>query len=170
MMFKADLVSKGNGNPWDDHSLGQVVGIVISYSSTSIHSLRFLCVKGNIQQMSEQHGSSGGNSEMILLDYPNEFLTAVHGIRDCALSTYSGTIKSLTFVTNKAIYGPIGQQRSGNNGIAFGFKFAGKEPRNLIVGFYGTVYGGFLNELGVYVRTPTTGQPEEYKPLVKRAI
>nr|GMD02509.1 jacalin-related lectin 3 isoform X1 [Ipomoea batatas]GMD21536.1 jacalin-related lectin 3 isoform X1 [Ipomoea batatas] len=111
-----DLVRGGLGNPWDDHSLGQVVGIVVSYNSTSIHTLRFLCVKDNIHQISEQHGCSGGNSEMvrIALDYPTEFLTAVRGYRDGSANLYSSsssiTIKSITFVTNKATYGPFGQQ------------------------------------------------------------
>nr|GMD23115.1 inactive protein RESTRICTED TEV MOVEMENT 1-like [Ipomoea batatas] len=167
---------EGSGEKWDehslgqvegimDHSLGQVIGIVVSYNSTFIHTLRFLCVKDNIRQISEQHGCSGGNSEMIALDYPTEFLTAVHGYRDGSANLYSSgssiTIKSITFVTNKATYGPFGQQLKGNCGTPFGFKISGNDSRNWISGFYGTVYRGYLECLGVYVHTPTTSQPDE---------
>nr|GMD26086.1 inactive protein RESTRICTED TEV MOVEMENT 1-like [Ipomoea batatas] len=245
---------EGSGAKWDDHSLGQVEGIIVYQGSSSVHSLGFFCVKDNINQrseqhgqcvgkcemiildyptelligvhgfyyrsqynavvircitfgltrprmdplvdnvltltmhlvssyrgkkkpvglqdfmdnihqISEQHGCSGGNSEMIALDYPTEFLTAVHGYRDGSANLYSSsssiTIKSITFVTNKTTYGPFGQQLKGNCGTPFGFKFSGKESRNWISGFYGTVYQGSLECLGVYVQTPTTSQPDE---------
>ncbi|XP_031122510.1 inactive protein RESTRICTED TEV MOVEMENT 1-like [Ipomoea triloba] len=162
MMFKVDLVCAGNGNPWDDHSLGQVVGIVISYTSTNVYTLRFLYVKDNIQQMSEEHGNctDGENSEMILLEYPTEFLTAVRGVRHRFIGSFA-PIKSLTFVTNKATYGPFGQPRSVQHDIDFGFKISANVPRNWISGFYGTVYRGYIEGLGVYVQSPTTSQPDE---------
>ncbi|XP_019155372.1 PREDICTED: jacalin-related lectin 3-like [Ipomoea nil] len=168
-------MADGKGDTWDDNSLGQVVGILVSHTSrsTAIDSLRFLCVKDNVHQMSEEHGGGGDNSEMIMLDYPKEFLIEVHGIRNVAVgfnSTTKYTIRSLTFVTNKATYGPFGQQRSCPNDIVFGFKIAGNEPGNWIAGFYGIDYAGYIRGLGVYVRAPTISQPDDNKLGVKLEV
>nr|GLL32548.1 jacalin-related lectin 3-like [Ipomoea trifida] len=141
---------EASGEKWDDHSLGQVEGIIVYQGPNIVHSLGFFCVKDNINQKSEQHGKCDGKCEMIILDYPNEFLIGVHGFyntRDFNITL----IRCITFVTNKATYGPFGAQQS-VIGTAFSFQLSGKKEAGWITGFYGTVFQCNLGSLGIYIQ------------------
>ncbi|XP_031122503.1 jacalin-related lectin 2-like [Ipomoea triloba] len=158
MALKVEIMPAGCGKKWDDQSFGQVVGIVVHHNSSCFKSLRFIYVKDNVrQQLSKTYGEIGGKCEMIMLDYPTEFFIAVNGCY-----SVGDRIRCVTFVTNKATYGPFGQQRN-NGSPEFSFKIAGNGPRNWISGFYGTVYDGDVETIGVYVQTETVSQPASFK-------
>nr|GMD23113.1 inactive protein RESTRICTED TEV MOVEMENT 1-like [Ipomoea batatas] len=145
--------------PWDDVSLGQVVGIVIYYDSSRIYSLRFIYVQDSIYKMSIHGEAIRENCQTIMLEYPNEYLTAVNGNRDS-----SSVVKSITFVTNMATYGPFGNQTLVYNDRKFGFLQGGKQS-HWIRGFYGTLHGnGCLGSLGVFIQIQTAVQPGSSRP------
>lgn len=171
------------GEAWDEFDLGEVVAILISYSSFTITSLRFLYVKNNVFQMSKQYGRLEGSSRMvcissyylktyhcwigilkfcfsfgymymqIMLDYPTEFLTAVHGYRN------STNVTSLTFVTNKATYGPLGKDYSKSPLSDYSFDLPLGSEVGWFKGFHGTVYNGYIGSIGVYM-TPVITQSQ----------
>ncbi|RAL43073.1 hypothetical protein DM860_009855 [Cuscuta australis] len=103
-MLKIDLMKPHAAygvQAWDDGGLGQVAGILVSYSSSTLNSLRFLYFKDGAFQFSEEHGQLCDNSEMIKLDYPTEFLTMVHGSFSVRYDNIAENVLSITFVTNK---------------------------------------------------------------------
>ncbi|XP_031122507.1 jacalin-related lectin 20-like [Ipomoea triloba] len=156
MTLKVELMPEGSGEKWDEHSLGQVEGIMVYHDSSFVNSLGFFCVKDNINLISEQHGYSVGKCEMIMLDYPTELLTGLYGFYDNPSCTH---IRCITFVTNKATYGPFGGQSPRSPEKAFSFQLRGKE-RNWITGFYGTiVHNGKLGRLGVYIQKSIIARP-----------
>nr|GLL32546.1 jacalin-related lectin 3-like [Ipomoea trifida] len=126
---------EGNGEKWDDHSLGQVEGIMVYHNSIAVRSLGFLCVKDNINQMSEQHGKCVGKCEMIILDHPTEFLIGVYGFYYTS-SSNTHVIRCISFETNKATYGPFGGSPSSTAESAFSLQLWGKES-NRITAFFG---------------------------------
>ncbi|XP_031121595.1 myrosinase-binding protein 2-like isoform X2 [Ipomoea triloba] len=134
-IFKIDLMPSHHSDAvWDECDLGEVVGILISYNTSNIASLCFFYAKNNVFQMPTQHGRLEGSSRMILLDYPTEILTSVHGYRNAK------NVTSITFVTNKAKYGPFGKVYSNNwstNDDSFDLQLESKV--GLISGFHGQV-------------------------------
>ncbi|XP_031122504.1 jacalin-related lectin 2-like [Ipomoea triloba] len=147
-----------HGIQWDDINLGQVMGIMIYYDSSGIYSLTFIYVDDNVFRVSS-HGNNGReNCQTIILDYPTEFLTGVNGYR-----TISYVVKCITFVTNKATYGPFGNQSLGQYDRTFGCNQGGKDNR-WITGFYGTLYDSSIASLGVILQIPTVIQPESSRP------
>ncbi|XP_031122505.1 inactive protein RESTRICTED TEV MOVEMENT 1-like [Ipomoea triloba] len=148
---------EGNGEKWDDHSLGQVEGIMVYHNSIAVRSLGFLCVKDNINQMSEQHGKCLGKCEMIILDYPTEFFIGVYGFYYTS-SSNTHVIRCITFVTNKATYGPFGGSPYSTAESAFSLQLWGKES-NRITGFFGTSVNTNLTSFGVYIQKSTPRQP-----------
>ncbi|CAH9122241.1 unnamed protein product [Cuscuta epithymum] len=156
-MFKIDLMQSRGGKSWDDGGCGEVAGILISYSASSINSLRFLYSKDGALKFSEDHGTLSDSTQMIRLDYPTEVLTEVHGFR-CSTHVSGYGLGSITFVTNKATYGPFGVKRSSLDDSVFKFQL-GSEADS-INGFHGTVnYHGRIDSIGVYLQT-TTARPD----------
>ncbi|VFQ60057.1 unnamed protein product [Cuscuta campestris] len=140
---------------WDDGGLGQVAGILVSYSSSTINSLRFLYFKDGAFQFSEEHGKLRDNTEMIKLDYPTESLTMVHGSYNVWHDNLAQNVSSITFVTNKATYGPFGlqvQPKPNSTGPLF-FKFRLGSQADWINGFHGTVKNGRVASIGIYLQT-----------------
>lgn len=81
-----------------------------------------------------------------MLDYPEEFLTSVHGSYDSKfwLPTY---IKSLIFKSNRKTYGPFGREQG--EGIDFSIEVSG----NKIVGFHGRADDWlYLRAIGAYLK------------------
>ncbi|CAH9071876.1 unnamed protein product [Cuscuta epithymum] len=153
-MFKIDLMQSRGGKSWDDGGCGEVAGILISYSASSINSLRFLCSKDGALKFSEDHGTLSDSTQMIRLDYPTEVLTEVHGFRWSTHVSWGYGLCSITFVTNKATYGPFGVKRSSLDDSVFKFQL-GSEADS-INGFHGTVNShGRIDSIGVYLQTTT---------------
>ncbi|XP_040374991.1 jacalin-related lectin 23-like [Rosa chinensis] len=126
----------GPGEPFDDGSHLGVMELVIRYTSW----LDFIQIKyddGNgISSWSERRGCHnahcpGGEVTKIKLDYPDEVLTGVSGYIDTPWSFFPELTltRSITFKSNKRIYGPFGAET--------GKHFSLAETGTMIVGFYG---------------------------------
>lgn len=77
------------------------------------------------------------------LDFPDEVLTSISGFYGPMSSGGPVVIRSLTFESNQAKYGPYGFQQ----GTHFSFPMTGGR----IVGFHGR-YGWYLDSVGVYLK------------------
>lgn len=88
----------------------------------------------------------------IKLDYPNEYLTSIDGYYGSL--NYMGPIfiRSLSFETNKKIYGPYGVEQ----GTYFSLPVTGAK----IVGFHGR-YGWYLDSIGVHLRSYQQPNPSK---------
>nr|GMD23114.1 inactive protein RESTRICTED TEV MOVEMENT 1-like [Ipomoea batatas] len=137
------VTNKATHGPFGNQSLGQ-------YD-------RFLCVKDNINQMSEQHGKCVGKCEMIILDHPTEFLIGVYGFYYTS-SSNTHVIRCISFETNKATYGPFGGSPSSTAESAFSLQLWGKES-NRITAFFGTSVNTNLTSFGVYIQKSIPRQP-----------
>ncbi|KAL6204608.1 hypothetical protein ACLB2K_021875 [Fragaria x ananassa] len=78
--------------------------------------------------------------QLVVLDYPEEFLTSIHGRYDKTLG--STNINSLTFKSNKRNYGPFGRAGVENN-------FSIEEPGYKIVGFHGKSVNRLIEDPGL---------------------
>ncbi|KAF8010112.1 hypothetical protein BT93_J0924 [Corymbia citriodora subsp. variegata] len=130
----------GNSNyedRWDDgkHTDVRQIDVV---SGSAIESITITYEQGR----SFAHGTSGGGTtNKINLDKLSEYLTSISGyITSDAGSTI---IHSLTFQSNKRIYGPFGIE----TGRKFSFPAAGGK----IIGFYGSS-DSHLESLGAYFK------------------
>lgn len=79
----------------------------------------------------------------VKFDYPNEFLTSIHGHYGSLHDMGPVIIRSLTFESNRRAYGPFGVEQGAN----FSFPMTGGK----IVGFHGKS-GWFLDAIGVYLK------------------
>ena len=90
-----------------------------------------------------------------MFDYPSEVLTQIAGYYGQVIYMGPSVIKSLTFYTNKRMYGPFGDEQ--------GIHFTAKMKEGRVVGIHGK-RGLFLDSLGVHVAegkviTPVTTSP-----------
>lgn len=76
------------------------------------------------------------------LDYPNEYITVVHGTVDKIFGSDSAVITMLKFETNKRTSNPFG--------LEAGEPFKVKEEGHKIVGFHGKA-NELLHQIGVHV-------------------
>ncbi|KAL8030644.1 hypothetical protein ABFX02_14G298600 [Erythranthe guttata] len=131
-----------DGFYWDDGVYSTIRQLEISHGA-GIDSIRIEYDIDGRSFWSEKHGGSGGDKiDKVRLEYPNEFLTSVHGHYGNFYELGPVFVRSLTFDSNKRTYGPFGVEK----GTYFTFpKMHGK-----IVGFLGK-YGWYLNSLGFYV-------------------
>ncbi|MED6124672.1 hypothetical protein PIB30_061178 [Stylosanthes scabra] len=92
-----------------------------------------------------KHGGAGGyKNDKIFFDFPYEVLTHISGYYGSVMYMGPVVIKSLTFHTNKRLYGPFGEE----HGTYFTTKLANKEGK--VVGIHGR-NGLFLDALGVHI-------------------
>ena len=96
------------------------------------------------------------NLLQVKLDYPDEFLTSVHGHFGSLNQWGPNFVRSLSFVSNKKTYGPFGVEQ----GTHFSVPMSGTK----IVGFHGRC-GWYLDAIGVYVKP--LKQPKPSKTLVQ---
>ncbi|CAL0301685.1 unnamed protein product [Lupinus luteus] len=90
-----------------------------------------------------KHGGTGGfKSEKIVFDYPYEVLTHISGYYGPVMYMGPSVIKSLTFHTNKRVYGSFGDDH--------GTYFTTKLKEGKVVGIHGRK-GLFLDAFGVHV-------------------
>ncbi|GLJ05512.1 hypothetical protein SUGI_0019360 [Cryptomeria japonica] len=140
------LISSGpwggpGGAPWDDKAYSGVKQIVI-VSGACIDSVRFEYSKKGRSVWSEKHGGNGGDSTyQVVLDYPNEYLTAISGHHGSISHGSPSVIRSLTFQTNRKKYGPYGVSQ----GTYFSFPTNGAKVK----GFHGKS-GWYLDSIGVH--------------------
>ncbi|XP_039158561.1 PYK10-binding protein 1-like [Eucalyptus grandis] len=124
------------GDPWDDGRYIDIKRIVVRYSDF-IYSIDFDYVNMDGSIRSTTHGQNlGGHIYEVELGYPDEFVTSFSGF-------FTGIINSLTFRTNKRIWGPIGREK--------GEYFSLPPEVRKVVGFFGTS-GDFLESIGAQVK------------------
>ncbi|KAI3820833.1 hypothetical protein L1987_08382 [Smallanthus sonchifolius] len=83
---------------------------------------------------------------LVEIGYPHEVLTCVSG------EYKDGRLVSIVFGTNKREYGPFGRAGSRSNSTSYAdFKYAIKPGR--FGGFNGSVDGGSVYAIGVYVKS-----------------
>jgi hypothetical protein len=79
----------------------------------------------------------------VKLDYPDEFLTSIHGHYGSLNEWGPVFVRSLTFESNMRTYGPFGVEQ----GTCFSFPMTGGK----IVGFHGKC-GWYLDAIGAYLK------------------
>ncbi|KAL1332553.1 hypothetical protein HN51_061339 [Arachis hypogaea] len=104
-----------------------------------------------------KHGGAGGyKNDKIFFDFPYEVLTHISGYYGSVMYMGPVVIKSLTFHTNKRLYGPFGEE----HGTYFTTKLI-KEGK--VVGIHGR-NGLFLDALGVHVMEGKVMAPVKAPP------
>ncbi|KAL8459068.1 hypothetical protein ACS0TY_036514 [Phlomoides rotata] len=136
-----------DGYYWDDGVHTTVRQIEISHGA-AIDSIRIEYDLNGRSVWSEIHGGTGGiKIDRVRLEYPDEFLTSVHGYYGSLQEWGPIAIRSLTFHTNRTTYGPFG--------VEHGTYFTCPNLNGKIVGFLGKS-GWHLDAIGVYVEPPIT--------------
>ncbi|KAG8389917.1 hypothetical protein BUALT_Bualt01G0028800 [Buddleja alternifolia] len=133
-----------NGHHWDDgvHSTIRQLEIV---HGDGIDSIRIEYDNNGRSVWGEKHGGSGGSkTDKIRLEYPNEYLTSVHGHYGSLKERGPVLVRSLTFESNKRKYGPYGVEQ--------GTYFMVPKTHGKIVGFLGKS-GWYLDAIGAYLET-----------------
>ncbi|XLS64847.1 hypothetical protein HN51_024821 [Arachis hypogaea] len=131
------------GSHWDDGVYSGVRQLVIAHG-TGIDSIQIEYDKKGSSIWSQKHGGSGGHkTDRVKLDYPDEFLTSVHGYYGSLNQWGPNFVRSLSFVSNKKSYGPFGVEQ----GTHFSVSASGTK----IVGFHGKC-DWYLDAIGVYMK------------------
>lgn len=117
--------------------------------------IKVLYEQNGLPVWGNRNGGTGGfKTDKIIFDYPFEVLTHITGYYGPAMIYGPNIIRSLTFHTTKAKYGPYGEEQ--------GMAFSTNLKEGMIVGFHGRK-GLFVDAIGVHVVegkvTPTTRPP-----------
>ncbi|XP_027091225.1 uncharacterized protein [Coffea arabica] len=135
-----------DGYHWDDGVYSTVRQLVIAHGA-GIDCIQIEYDRNGTSMWSEKHGGNGGAKiDKVRLDYPNEFLTSIHGFYGSLQEWGPIFIRSLTFESNKRSYGPYG--------IEQGTYFTFPMTQGKIVGFHGNC-GWFLDAIGVHLEPLT---------------
>ncbi|WRX30428.1 Jacalin-like lectin domain - like 2 [Theobroma cacao] len=127
------------GSSWDDGVYFTVRQLVIAHGS-GIDSIQIEYDNKGNSIWSKKHGGGGGSkTDKVKLDYPDEFLTSVHGYYGILHERGPILVRSLTFFSNRKAYGPYGIEQ----GTSFSM------TRGKIVGFHGRC-GCFLDAIGTH--------------------
>ncbi|XVF36041.1 hypothetical protein REPUB_Repub19eG0024300 [Reevesia pubescens] len=127
------------GSCWDDGVYSTVRQLVIAHGA-GIDSIQIEYDNKGNSLWSRKHGGGGGSkTDKVKLDYPDEFLTSVHGYYGSLNERGQILVRSLTFQSNRNTYGPYGIEQ----GTSFSM------TRGKIVGFHGRC-GWYLDAIGVY--------------------
>ncbi|CAI0436008.1 unnamed protein product [Linum tenue] len=146
------------GFGWDDGVYSGVKQLVIAHGS-GIDSLQIEYDKKGASIWSERHGGSGGNkTDKVKLDYPNEFLTSVHGHYGSLYEWGPVMVRSLTLETNKRRFGPFGNEQ----GTYFSIPTAGGK----IVGLHGRS-DWYVDAIGIHLKPAKQELKAPSKPLVQ---
>ncbi|XP_059636411.1 jacalin-related lectin 3 isoform X2 [Cornus florida] len=146
-----------DGFRWDDGVCSTVKQLVVAHGA-GIDSIRIEYEKNGTSVWSEKHGGSGGlKTDKVKLEYPDEYLTSIHGHYGSLNEWGPVFVRSLTFQSNKKIYGPFGVEQ----GMYFSFPMTGGK----IVGFHGK-RGWYLDAIGAYLE-PLYNKPSPPKSLLQ---
>ncbi|KAK8551816.1 hypothetical protein V6N13_120253 [Hibiscus sabdariffa] len=141
------------GSSWDDGVYSAIRQLVIAYGS-GIDSIQIeYDNKGNSLWSKKYGGNGGSKTEKVKLDFPDEFLTSVHGYYGSLKERGPILVRSLTFHSNRKTYGPFGIEE----GTSFSM------TKGKIVGFHGRS-GWYLDAIGVHLKTIPKLNPS--KPMI----
>ncbi|KAE8712659.1 Detected protein of confused Function [Hibiscus syriacus] len=94
------------GSSWDDGVYSTIRQLVIAHGS-GIDSFQIEYDNKGNSLWSKKHGGNGGSkTDKVKLDFPDEFLTSVHGYYGSLKERGPILLRSLTFHSNKKTYGP----------------------------------------------------------------
>ncbi|KAI3522668.1 hypothetical protein L1887_00626 [Cichorium endivia] len=131
------------GSIWDDGGKTKIIQILISYGEHTVYSIQFVSDVNGKMLPSQVHGKpSGSKFDIAMIDDPEEYLTSVSG------QYGAKKLVSITFETNKRIFGPFGNVIKGSL-PKFVYNFS---PKYSFGGFHGSVYKSRVCSIGVYVR------------------
>lgn len=140
------------GHKWDDGVYSTVRQLEVAHGA-GIDSIKVQYDKNGTPEWSEKHGGSGGAKvDKVKLNYPDEFLTSVHGTYGSLQEWGPILVRSLTFQSNKRTYGPYGVE----GGTFFSFP----TTQGKIVGFHGKG-GWYLDAIGVHLEPLNTSNPSK---------
>ncbi|KAE8656424.1 Jacalin-related lectin 3 [Hibiscus syriacus] len=127
------------GSSWDDGVYFTIRQLVIAHGS-GVDSIQIEYDNKGNSLWSKKHGGNGGSkTDKVKLDFPDEFLTSVHGYYGSLKERGPILVRSLTFHSNKKTYGPFGIEQ----GTGFSM------TKGKIVGFHGRS-GWYLDAIGVH--------------------
>ncbi|TXG52230.1 hypothetical protein EZV62_021399 [Acer yangbiense] len=133
---------EGGNKKWSFKPNGGITEIKIGYAAV-IDSISFKSVdeNGMITSSEKFGGNVWKNEEIILINWPKEYLMKISGTQRTYANVYC--IESLCFHTNLNKYGPFGPSNSTP------FELCMKD--GVIVGFHGCC-GIYIDAIGVYVK------------------
>ncbi|KAK0598690.1 hypothetical protein LWI29_037039 [Acer saccharum] len=136
---KAGPFGGQGGKEWNYKPNGAITEIKISHGRV-IDSLSFKSVDISDKcEYSDRFGGEGGDTDLITMDWPKEYLTSISGTHHSYKKQH--VIESICFHTNKMTYGPFG----GTQGSPFDLPLKDRD----IVGFYGRA-SNYIDAIGVY--------------------
>ncbi|XP_043709001.1 jacalin-related lectin 3-like, partial [Telopea speciosissima] len=137
------------GQPWDDGAFSGVKQIYL-IKGDAICSIQIEYDLNGQSIWSSRHGGGGGyNTHKMKFEYPHEVLTRIGGYYGPnPVDAYTKVIRSLTFYTTRARYGPFGEEI----GTFFSSSTEGK-----VVGFHGRS-GCYLEAIGVHMQHSSVDQ------------
>lgn len=89
----------------------------------------------------------------VILNYPDEFLTSIHGYYGSLNQRGQNLVRSLSLESNKKTYGPFGVEQ----GTHFSVPMTGAK----VVGFHGKC-GWHLDAIGVYMKSLKQPNPSKH--------
>ncbi|KAK3009723.1 hypothetical protein RJ639_013065 [Escallonia herrerae] len=133
----------GNGGTVFDEGLYDGIQQIRVSRNVGIVSIRACYIKNGQAVWGSKNGGTGGfKADKMVFDYPTEVLTHITGYFGPTMIMGPTVIKSLTFHTTKAVYGPFGEE--------VGHSFSTNLREGMIVGFHGRK-GLFIDAIGVHV-------------------
>lgn len=132
------------GMPWDDGVYKGVKKILLTRGE-AIWSIQIEYDRNGHSMWSAQHGTvNEACTYVIKFEYPYEVLTMISGYYDYIYGDrQKRVLRSLTFQTNRAKYGPYGKE--------IGTYFSSAKMEGRVVGFHGRS-GHFLDAIGVHMQ------------------
>ncbi|KAJ9536367.1 hypothetical protein OSB04_un000459 [Centaurea solstitialis] len=143
------------GKYWDDGVFSTVkqIHVFVEESLNVLRAIQCVYIRRDSKLfLSSMHGGTSKDklelAALVNLDGTDEYLTQISGIYG-PIGGFNGleAITSITFHTNKSIYGPYGVE-SGTDGYTY---FTSTESSGKVVGFHGRECNGFLTAIGVHM-------------------
>ncbi|KAJ9560891.1 hypothetical protein OSB04_006051 [Centaurea solstitialis] len=142
------------GKLWDDGVFSTIkhINVFMDESLKVFRAVQFVYLKRDAKSfLSSVHGGTCEDkmeqASLVNLDGKDEYLTQISGFYG-PVGGYDGleAIKSITFITNKTIYGPYGEEQG--DGYTY---FTSTISPGKVVGFHGRKSNGFLTAIGVHM-------------------
>ncbi|KAL0012775.1 hypothetical protein SO802_007883 [Lithocarpus litseifolius] len=133
------------GMEWDDGVFLAIRELHLYVGDSVIHAIRVLYERKDGEPVwSPKHGGDGGDQiKTIKLEVSKEFLVRIAGFYGPVNGSNSfKALRSITFYTNKAKYGPFGDE--------IGHAFTSSVAAGKVVGFHGRS-GVYLDAIGVHM-------------------
>ncbi|KAL8166090.1 hypothetical protein V2J09_007589 [Rumex salicifolius] len=145
----------GLGKPWDDGASYTGIRKILLTRGEAICSIQTEYDRNGQSVWSAQHGHGNNACTYIIkLNYPHETITNVSGYYGFVGGNEGAArvVRSLTFYTNVAKYGPFGEE--------IGTYFSSGKSGGKVVGFHGRS-GEYLDAIGVHMQQQQQQQQQQ---------